>query len=462
LQSKQFISKFVLVATAMLVLSSHAQAENVIALPTDRDSLQARVDILRDPKLREFAFTTFDLTNDQLGSIFMSLLVNAANRGVKVQGIIDNDLYHRTPELLEVLRSSGVELRFYHPINLIPQSIPDFLDPVTAISRMDHRLHDKLFIAKFSDGRMSMINGDKNYRDMFFNKTGLLAPKALGLLGREIYIEGPLVVGVRQYFDYLWRLPDMHVRHVGQAWQPGVVRERARLAGYFDWIEKYVVGDDWKNKPNRAGRFDNVSEIRFVHDDFDESGKRTNTTLQKILKIMSAAPEGSDIYIENAYFVLHPELEAAIKSARLRGAKITVLTNSPVSTDEKLVADALMLDLPKLKKLGINLYFTRTPNAMHSKLMKINDTLIITSANLDPRSLRINSESGVIVVDHDLASFYGDLFKKNLKSSIPVLVGGRVIPFDSSSGPVPDFLRLDRPVRQALEKVAIALIRSEL
>jgi phosphatidylserine/phosphatidylglycerophosphate/cardiolipin synthase-like enzyme len=438
-----------------LFVSSRALSETVIPLPTDRDSIQARFDILRDPALTDIDFTTYTLQDDEIGSMFLTLLIEAAKRGVHVRGIADNTLYDGTPELMKILHDTGVKLRFYHPVVIKPLNI---LNPVGTLMRFDKRMHDKLFVAKFADGHQAIIDGDKNYRDIYFESAGLLPAAQHGFLGRELYIEGDLANDVRSYFEILWNSHDVEVRSLSTVRSAKRLKaERARLAGYLQWVTKYVTGHDWQKK---------VFEVEhpvFFHDDFDSQGHRTKTTLDKVLDIIRAAPPNSNISIENAYVVLNPDIEAAFRYAKSRGSKIRIVTNSPVSTDEKIVATALMMDLPKIRELGIDLYFTTTPNALHSKLVKINDTLLIMSANIDPRSLNLNSESAVRADDAGLSNFYQTLVDKNARASVPIVISGKIIlPSTSTAGFIPDFLCVDRPIRNVIERVAIEVIRSQL
>ena len=76
--------------------------------------------------------------------------------------------------------------------------------------------------------------------------------------------------------------------------------------------------------------------------------------------------------------------------------------------------------------------FYQPPPFAHSKLFLVDDDYaLIGSANIDPRSLRLNFELGVEIYDQKLVSELTDHFEKTIETSRPVTldeVDGRSLP----------------------------------
>lgn len=443
----------IFLAFTLLLASSMARADFVSPLETDRDSMQARFDVLNDPQLKEISFSTFTLKNDQIGSMFLAMLIDASKRGVRVRGIVDNDISGKSPELVALLDEAGVSLRYYHRKTIKPLKL---LNPIKFFNNLDRRLHDKLFIATYSDGRRALLQGDKNYDDIYFGKTGLYKGPEKSFQGREIFVEGAAATEAAGYFDFLWSSKDVATRKSKAPVSAETLQtERLRLEAFEAWVKKYVHGVNWRKNRTR------VEEIRFMNDDFDEKGRRVYSTLDQVLDLIEASPPHSQIEIENSYLVLNSKMERAFRTALAKGSRIRIITNSRQSNDVKLVSIALQIDLKKYREMGVDVYYTNQQNAVHSKMVAINDTLIIMSANFDPRSLKINSESGVILHDRKLTDHYRHLFNENIGASAAIIAQGAYVDPAAHRSRF-SILRTDRPIGALLQSLFISLIRSKL
>jgi cardiolipin synthase len=106
------------------------------------------------------------------------------------------------------------------------------------------------------------------------------------------------------------------------------------------------------------------------------------------------------ISIMTPYFIPTPELSGALQAAALRGVEIVVVL--PVRSDQWWVDCATRRWLTQLVGRSINVYYRPAPFA-HTKLFLMDDYYaLVGSANLDPRSLRLNFELMVEIYDGDL------------------------------------------------------------
>src|SRR4029453_2535621 len=130
-----------------------------------------------------------------------------------------------------------------------------------------------------------------------------------------------------------------------------------------------------------------------------------------------------ELVVISPYVVPGDDGLAAIRALRERGVRVRVLTNSLASTDVPLVHTAYRRYRGPLVDAGVELFEGRpapgqlrdrrglgsaasgAPFALHAKAYVFDrSTVLIGSANLDPRSLVLNTESGIMIESPELAS----------------------------------------------------------
>jgi len=123
------------------------------------------------------------------------------------------------------------------------------------------------------------------------------------------------------------------------------------------------------------------------------------------------------ILIANAYFIPSRPMIAELKRAARRGARVVVLTNSPETNDIGSVA--LVSRHAYLDVIGegdrIEIYeWAGAPfkeGTLHAKYGVFDEeSVLVGSFNLDPRSARLNSETAVAIRDRGIARKLGRHF----------------------------------------------------
>ena len=126
-----------------------------------------------------------------------------------------------------------------------------------------------------------------------------------------------------------------------------------------------------------------------------------------------------EILIISAYLIPSIDLEGAIERAVKRGVDVNILTNSIRSNNHLAAHSAyrkhineLLTDGAELHEVRIDArdrhFYMSAPTdkkslALHAKALVIDrDKVFIGSANLDPRSLRLNTEMGLLVYSEAL------------------------------------------------------------
>jgi cardiolipin synthase len=112
------------------------------------------------------------------------------------------------------------------------------------------------------------------------------------------------------------------------------------------------------------------------------------------------------VLIMNPYFLPPRELIGALVSAALRGIEVSIIL--PERSNLPYVHWATRNMLWELLRWGVRIYYQPEP-FNHSKLFIVDDDYVqVGSANLDPRSLRLNFELMVEVFDPNLVQILAD------------------------------------------------------
>jgi len=161
-----------------------------------------------------------------------------------------------------------------------------------------------------------------------------------------------------------------------------------------------------------------AAPVRLLDTHSVEGEKPKNTITDNLLKVILAAER--EIVLQSPYFVLTPVAERALEEAAARGVQITVLTNSPASSDSPPTQAAFLQQWPTFlaKVPTARLFVVAEPRLMHAKVSLIDGVVsFVGSYNLDPLSAYINGEVvGVI---------WGETQARSLRRAIDdILAGG--------------------------------------
>jgi len=134
--------------------------------------------------------------------------------------------------------------------------------------------------------------------------------------------------------------------------------------------------------------------------------------LDRLVEVYGAAilSAREEIRVMTPYFLPPRELIAAFHLAVKRGVKIAIIL--PATNDQAVVHWAAQHMLPEILELGVRVYFQPPPFAHTKHFMVDRSYAILGSANLDPRSLRLNFELGLEVFDPDLTKILIAHFEK--------------------------------------------------
>ncbi len=300
-----------------------------------------------DEAERSVALCTYLFETGEIGRTFIDALGRAAERGVDVRVLLDaiGERYSRPRASKLLRRKQGVKVARFLPLAFSFRALRVNLRNHRKLLVVDHEI---AFTGGMNIGKRHMVADESNKKrteDLHFRVTG---PVALSL--ESTFLE-----------DWL-----------------------------FTTGEELPVGGDERQR--EAGE----AMCRAIPDGPNEDFE----ALQMIL-IGAVGIAHDRIQIMTPYFIPSRELASAMVSAALRGVEVDVIL--PQVNNLPYVAWATRAMLSELIERGVRVYY-QPPPFDHTKLLIIDEFYInLGSANLDPRSLRLNFELNLEVYDPELA-----------------------------------------------------------
>ncbi|VWX58102.1 Phosphatidylserine/phosphatidylglycerophosphate /cardiolipin synthase [Burkholderiales bacterium 8X] len=387
-------------------------------------ALDARLTLIRRAQ-SSIDLQTYQLAADKTGLLILRELRDAARRGVRVRMLLD-DFYTTglDPLLLGLASEPGVEIRLFNPFFTgRDHKSTRWLAFFSDFRRLNHRMHNKLFVA---DGAFA-IAGGRNLADEYFLRSSLA-----NFIDFELLMAGPVVAESSAVFDSYWNSDVVYSLKQVADWKPGDALQMKAELERRSSPEHAPLPDapptsDYFGDPALGEQLDRGSAswiraeaIALADSPNKAIGSRLSTTetlAQHAYATMGQAR--SNVLVVSPYFIPGEAGLERIRVARERGIRITVVTNSLADSDEPLVNINYNRYRVEMLKLGVELREVSTVQLkrnrqlkrllmqargrLHAKLALIDrEYVLLGSMNLDPRSERLNTEFGVKVRSFEL------------------------------------------------------------
>lgn len=293
--------------------------------------------------------STYIFQNDHTGKQFIEAFSAARQRGVDVRILVDGlGGVAYPPSAIRALKKHKLNFQFFNPIKILPPSL-----------HLNLRNHRKVMIV---DSKAAYTGGQNIGDRHLVNKPGNKKCAR-----------------------------DLHFRFTGK-----IVDELER-AFLKDWNHAAGIINPAPFEPGNENRTQSPIWTRLIPDG-------PNDDLDKLTKllvgVMSTASKR--IWIMTPYFLPSFDLVGALVAAELRGVDVKILL--PEKTNIHLAHWAALHNLRYILDRELKVYLQPAP-FIHTKAVLIDDEYsLVGSANLDPRSLRLNFELVVEVFNAAFAS----------------------------------------------------------
>lgn len=347
------------------------KAGNAIAVLETGDEAYAAMIAAIASARRSILLETYIFDRDPLGLRIADALMAAVRRGIAVRVLIDAvGARYSVPSIVGHLRKGGVPVDVFNGNIIVGLRLP----------YANLRTHRKLLIV---DGRIAFAGG-MNIRQGF---TSEFAGEAAAR-DTHFRIEGPVVEDLFSVAAEDWRFAS----------------------------GEELAGDEWVITPEATPPEPTVL-MRAVASGPDAS---LETNHKLLIGAFSVARES--IRIMSPYFLPDRELISALVTAARRGVAIDIVV--PDVNNLVLIDRAMRAQFDQVLKDGCRIW-RATGSFDHSKLLAIDGAwAYVGSSNLDARSLRLNFEIDLEVLDESFARSIEERIDAAIARARPVTLHG--------------------------------------
>jgi putative cardiolipin synthase len=393
-------------------------------LPDGGEAFDARIALVRRAE-KTIDVQYYLIAGDRSGREFLSELAAAAARGVRVRILVD-DLYATGEDALFAALAArpNVEVRLFNPLAVRSGGFATRLVlSLNELPRINHRMHNKLFIADNSFA----ITGGRNIADEYFDRSG-----AANFIDMDLLSSGAVVGELSAVFDRFWNSPHAYP---AQSLARSLPADRAAaIAPAPDDaanVAAAAASDDRRATGKVAAELAGgrialrFAPARVLADApasiaDNDPGRADSAVMRAHLELLGAAR--SSVLVASPYFVPGTDGLAALREARSHDVRFMVMTNSLATTDEPLVHFGYARYRLGLLKLGVALHELMplqeaavsgddaaehhggSLGRLHAKLIVVDERWVsIGSMNMDRRSARCNTEAAIVIDDPMLA-----------------------------------------------------------
>jgi phosphatidylserine/phosphatidylglycerophosphate/cardiolipin synthase-like enzyme len=372
---------------------------------------------LADRAERTLDIQYYIIHQDESARTLLEHVRKAADRGVRVRVLVDDlNTAGEDRRFLHLGAHANIEVRVFNPFpGGRSATWSRILTSISDIPRINHRMHNKLFVA---DNELA-ITGGRNIGDEYFT-----LDRHSNFIDLDVVVAGPLVAQLSASFDAFWNSKYAYpisslastdaTEAAAQAPGPPAADDDANWLAHeldagrlqLDWVPATVLAD----RPAKIAS--------------DTSPDEEVTIANNIAALMRSAEH--EVLVISPYFVPGDQGIALMRELTGRGVRIRILTNSLASTDAPIVHIGYSRYRAALLRLGVELYevrpklgqkrprfhpFKSSNASLHAKALVIDErTVFIGSLNMDGRSARFNSELGIVMRSPEIAKQVTSLF----------------------------------------------------
>lgn len=310
---------------------------------------------------RFIIFQFYVFRPDTTGATFAEILMRKARSGVMVNFLYDEIGSEIPVEFMDEMKSAGVNVCHFNSLG------------GKGRFQVNFRNHRKILIV---DGKVAFVGGI-NIGDDYLGLWPMLGP---------------------------WR--DTHLMMKG----PSVLACQLIHAKDWFWCREKDLAMDWQMPPS-------AGEANILVLPSGPADEKQSCLLAHMAMVNSAQER---LWIANPYLVPPESLLNAILSAALRGVDVRIIL--PSYTDAWIIMLASNVYIKRLLDHGVKVFRYR-PGFLHQKVLLVDHTLgTVGSANLDFRSMFINFEISVMVIDEQFVKDLETMLVKDMSACREVLL----------------------------------------
>ncbi|MBE2210135.1 MAG: phospholipase D family protein [Xanthomonadaceae bacterium] len=410
-----------------------------------------------------------DITGRLLGrEIWM-----AAERGVRIRLILDDmDTAGKDHALAALDAHPLIEIRLYNPAR--NRSGPKrVLEMIVRALHINHRMHNKSWIA---DNRVAIVGG-RNIGEEYFD-----ASTEANFHDLDVVLAGPAVDQASAIFDRFWNseavIPVSALTQESEAdierfiANVNVESQREDAKVYLERVARDVPVQSYFDGTMKSHWSPNMAVMSDPPLKWEKE-TRNEWLVEHIAKQMGSTQKQA--LLISPYFVPGDSFTQKLVSGVASGKEIGVITNSLAANDVLAVHSGYMRYRKPLLAGGVTLHELRAQPgvttdrsllgssgaSLHTKAYVLDGSKgFIGSFNLDPRSMKLNTEMGLLFeqpgLAEELAGEYRHLASPALSYQVKLDERGKLVWLDQRTTPPTELHK--EPDSKAWQRAAVKVL----
>lgn len=410
-------------AAVLAQAAGHTDKSGVRSLRSGLEAYAARVLLTRAAQ-DSIDVSSYIWKDDMTGMLLLDELRQAADRGVRVRLLVDDNGTSRLdPELVALDGHPNAEVRLFNPFVL---RNPRFLSFGFDFVRLNRRMHNKSFTV---DGVATVIGG-RNIGDIYFDSGA-----DMNFMDFDVLAVGQAAADVGTDFDAYWASASAYPAHLLIEPHPGGLEQLAQEAAA---LRRSVAASEYEASLRATPLVRNLLDrtlglewvgVQLVSDDPAKGlglARRDGLMISRLGGILGGPARSVDLV--SAYFVPGARGEALLADWARQGLRVRVLTNAQEATDVVPVHSGYIKHREGLLDAGVRMFELKarpdrsgqkdkfgvlgsSTSSLHAKTFTVDDERIfIGSFNFDPRSAFLNTEMGFLIESPAMARELAQVF----------------------------------------------------
>lgn len=357
--------------------------ERARIIENNDEALRERIRMISNAK-SEIILSTFDFRSDDSGKLMLGALIDAADRGVSVNVIVDGvsgfTKMKGNPDFKALASSDNVNVKIYNKVN-----------PFKPWQSMG-RLHDKYVIAD----RTNYILGGRNTFNYFLG-----AYPGHKNYDRDVlvYCESPdetsSVNDVLAYYESVWNYKESKafLKNNKCAGNKKVKAARKELLDNYNIY--YADNKDYLTDTDYTDETVEVNNIALLSNPI-ECGAKKPVVWYQLTKLMEQAD--SQVKIHTPYIICNQYMYDGLKKVCDSVENVSMMTNSVGNNGNPFGSADYYAHKDKVLGTGLEVWEYEGGYSYHGKSVLIDDDIsVVGSFNIDMRSVYLDTELMLVI-----------------------------------------------------------------
>ncbi len=420
-----------------ITMQSTDGTERAVIVEDNSDALLSRVRMIQNAQ-SEIILSTFDFMSDESGRIMIGALCEAAEKGVKVEVLVDgfDGVLHMkwNPYFYALSANENVTLMMYNEIN-----------PFTMYKGMA-RMHDKYLVV---DRQIYMLGGRNTFNYFLGDYSNYKNYDRDVLVWRRkpaVQQEDASVNELLAYYETVKNSGECSSFAHGKSLADRYCVKHA-MERIEEEYEKYCseheeLSDEYSYEDNTF----QVESIALLSNPVN-AGVKEPVVWHKLMSLIGSAKES--VKLHTPYIICNDMMYDTIKDAA-SGKEVTVMTNSVANNGNSFGAADLEKNRERMLDTGVTLLEYDGGVSYHGKSMVIDDDIsVVGSFNMDMRSAYLDTELMLVIKSDELNAQLRTIMSEYEKSAVTALPDGS---YDNPNNVVPQEITTKRKVRKNIIK----------